>query len=164
MKKMISKNEFLDIFKPLKINFPEVKAEKLQEDYERLNIYSPEILSRTVEYLLENYKGRTYPVFAEIWTALENACENYKPELERKDTGLECQKCHDTGYVMKVKYVQYRNHKTGELMKPSRVDAVGFCDCLIGRKRRAATMAYWQSKHDLQKAALDARKSWEETS
>jgi len=56
---MISKNEFLEIFKPLRVNFPDVKNEKLQEDYERLNIYSPEILRRTVDYLLENYRGRT---------------------------------------------------------------------------------------------------------
>ncbi|HUM34289.1 MAG TPA: hypothetical protein PKX32_03385 [Candidatus Saccharicenans sp.] len=160
---MISKNEFLEIFKPLRVNFPDVKNEKLQEDYERLNIYSPEILRRTVDYLLENYRGRTYPVFAEIWTALETVCETHQPELKIRNVNEQCQKCHDSGYILEEKYLQYSHHETGQVMRPSRTDTARFCDCEIGRKRKASFLAYWQSKHDVQKAALEARKAWEET-
>ena len=160
---MISKNEFLEIFKPLRVNFPDVKNEKLQEDYERLNIYSPELLKRTVDYLVENYRGRTYPVFAEIWTALETVCETHQPELKTRNINEQCQKCHDTSYILEEKYLQYSHHETGQVMRPSRTDTARFCDCEIGRKRKAAFLAYWQSKHDVQKASLETRKAWEET-
>ena len=160
---MISKNEFLEIFKPLRVNFPDVKNEKLQEDYERLNIYSPELLKRTVDYLVENYRGRTYPVFAEIWTALETVCETHQPELKTRNINEQCQKCHDTSYILEEKYLQYSHHETGQVMRPSRTDTARFCDCEIGRKRKASFLAYWQSKHDVQKASLETRKAWEET-
>ena len=143
---MISKIEFLKIWEPLMNRFQPPSDEQLDIDYERLNVYEPEILKKAVEIILETRSALIYPPLGEIFDALEQAYA-LRRSAEKADSYEhipDCQQCYDSGVV--YHYPNLENKAT-------------FCSCLKGRKKRAAWIEYRHS-HDIGKT----RRAYEEAS
>ena len=140
---MISKSEFLKIWEPLMNRFQPPSDEQLDIDYERLNVYEPEILKKAVEIILETRSNLIYPPLGEIFNALEQAYE-LRRSAEKQEHVPDCQQCWDGGFV--YHYPNPENKAT-------------FCSCLKGRKKRAAWIEYRHSR-DIAKT----RRAYEEAS
>jgi len=139
---MISRERVLELIYPLIVNFGDPGQERLDMDCESLSAYTEEVIKDAVDYLIREKKTGGYPLFGEIFDALEWAFEN------RKKTELEkCPACGGSGFV----YIRETN-------------SAKFCRCRIGRRKRAGFIAYEENKHHGEReAVLASRKAWDET-
>ena len=143
---MISKSEFLKIWEPLTERFEPPSDKQLDIDYERLNVYEPEILKKAVEIILETRSALIYPPLGEIFDAVEQAyaLRRSAEKVDSYEHIPDCQQCWDSGFV--YHYPNPENKAT-------------LCSCLKGRKKRAAWIEYRRSRD-----TAKTRKVYEEAS
>ena len=126
---MLKKVEFRKLFiSPLSIFYEEPTPDQADTLFDLFKDRTPEVLTRAVEIIQEEYPYKTFPNPFHLHQAIDQAQGEYS-YLVQDPTREDCDKCYGMGIKLVEKFDEfYRENK----------DFAVPCDCSSGAKRKKA--------------------------
>jgi len=131
---MLKKSEFRKLFiNPLSVFYEEPTEDQAENLFNMFKDKHPEILTRAVEMIREDYPYKTFPNPFHIHQAIDRATGEYS-YLTQETTEEDCDKCYGMGIVLVERFDEFY----GENRKFSVP-----CDCPAGERIKKA----WKDHH-----------------